>query len=807
MWLSAVLFLNGAASGSNIVAGSVVFGTYFGGSSYTTVAAIASDSLGNVYATGWTASQDLPVTPGSYQAKFPGCSSSSGGCRHAFVAKVSRDGKLLWSTYLGGTTSDAGAGIAVDAAGSVYVAGNTTSIDFPTTPDALERPNGNGGGFVVKLDASGSKLLYSTFVGGSATQSLITLALGPQGTLVVAGSTSSTDFPTVNALQPKLPGGNCGTKYGQSACGHAFFAGWRSSDMKVLFLSYLGGTGGDAARGAAVDAAGDIYLTGSTNSPDFPLRNALQPTAGAGNCPDSFIGHYPTVCSDAFVTKISPDGQTLLYSTRLGGALGDSGDAIAVDASGDAMVVGTTASSDFPAVHEAESYPGTGTCASEDLAGMAAPCPHAFAAKLKPDGSALIYSTYISGKGGEAVSAAATDGAGDLYVGGYTMSDGFPVTNGALRHCNSTYSLNRGLMGGDDGTDYLDGNGVTGFVTELDANGALVFSTYFGGTGNDQVLGLAADGSGGIYVSGSTMSGDLPTTAGAIEAQSPDYTPPMNGNGPMGSSGFLARLSFTTEQSLPPQIDAGCVVNGASFQAGAVAPGEIVSLFGSGLGPALGIGAVLDAQGRVATQLAGTSVTFDGIPAPLLYAGGNQINAIVPFEVAGKSSTQIVATVNGAVSTARQQPVVAAAPGVFTVDMTGAGQAVVLNQDGTLNSSTNPAARGSVLTLWIIGMGALSESYADGQVVTGKLGSVTHDFAINLVTPGQFPLTILYAGQAPDMAAGVVQLNARIPLGIQPWLTQVDFILHVDGLTGNAPFDDVFANPVTIWLEYLGNSI
>jgi hypothetical protein len=154
LWLSAAPFLHGAASESNIVAGSVAFGTYFGGSSYTTVAALASDSLGNVYVTGWTASQDLPVTPGSYQSQPLGCSSSSGGCGHAFVAKVSRDGKLLWSTYLGGTGSDQGAAIAVDANGSVFVAGNTTSNDFPTTPDAFERPNGNGGGFVAKLDAT-----------------------------------------------------------------------------------------------------------------------------------------------------------------------------------------------------------------------------------------------------------------------------------------------------------------------------------------------------------------------------------------------------------------------------------------------------------------------------------------------------------------------------------------------------------------------------------------------------------------------------------------------------------------------------
>ena len=173
--------------------------------------------------------------------------------------------------------------------------------------------------------------------------------------------------------------------------------------------------------------------------------------------------------------------------------------------------------------------------------------------------------------------------------------------------------------------------------------------------------------------------------------------------------------------------------------------------------------------------------------------------------MAGKSGTRIVATVNGAPTAARQQPVTAVSPGVFTVDMTGTGQAVVLNQDGTVNSSTHPAPRGSVLTLWVTGLGLLGKSYADGEVVTGGLGSVTHDLTMSLVAPGPLFLEVLYAGQAPNMAAGVVQVNARIPLNAQPWLTQVNFYLYVSGLTGDGP-SDLFANVTTIWLEQGGTA-
>ncbi len=758
---------------SLILAAVVSYATYFGGSSNTQISATAADAQNNIYIAGWTQAADLPVTPGAYQTQAPACVPGE-SCARAFVARISGSGKLLWSTYLAGGALTTPSAIAVDAGGNVYVAGRTDSAV----------------GFVVKLDAAGSRLLYSTQIAGGA---IAALALGPQGTLVAVGSTAATNLPTTNALQPQFPGGKCGNKYGSATCTHAFFIGWRSSDMQLQFASYLGGTGMDYGRGAAIDAAGNIYLTGGTNSPDFPLSNALQQAVGAGKCFDGFLGHYPSVCPDAFLTKIGPDGRTLLYSTRLGGAMGDSGNAIAVDPAGDVIVAGTTASADFPLVHAAESYPGPATCFSEADVEVV-PCPHAFAARVKADGSALMYSTYISGKLGDAVSGAVLDASGNLYVSGYTMSTGGPVSEGALRHCSPSYLRDGGSVLGNDGTDGLETSATTGFLVELDANGALVFSTYFGGSGGEQGNGLALDGNGGVWLAGATMSPDLPVTSDAIQPKSPDNS----------LAGFLARLTFSTEPPSPPQIDTGCVVNSASLQSKPVAPGELVTVFGSGLGPESGAGAALDAQGRVVTELAGTTVTFDGIPAPLLYVAVNQINAIVPFEVAGKSSTQIVATVNGAVSAARQLTVTDVAPGVFTTDLTGTGQIVVLNQDGTLNSAGHPAARGSVLTFWVTGMGLLSQSYPDGEVVQDGLGTVASQFAVNLVTPGQFPLEILYAGQAPAMAAGVVQVNGRIPAGVQPWLSQVELFLRVASVNAAG---GVFANTGTIWLEYLGSSL
>jgi uncharacterized protein (TIGR03437 family) len=246
------------------------------------------------------------------------------------------------------------------------------------------------------------------------------------------------------------------------------------------------------------------------------------------------------------------------------------------------------------------------------------------------------------------------------------------------------------------------------------------------------------------------------------------------------------------------------VVNAASLALGAVAPGEIVTIFGSWLGQAGGSGGTIDSNGRLSTRISGLSVTFDGVAAPLLYADAYQINAIVPFEVAGRATTQVAAVRNGLNSASVTMIVSDRAPGMFTVDQTGAGQAVLINEDGFVNSQSHPAKRGSVVTMWLTGMGLLTQSYADGDVPVTTLGSVVNSFTINTVTPGQFPMSILYAGQAPYMAAGVVQINARIASDIQPFLTNVSLLLRVNG-SGPEPFESDFANVVTIWLDNVSN--
>jgi hypothetical protein len=374
---------------------SLVYATYLGGSGGLDRAnAIAVDAGGNAFVTGRVNSTDFPTTPGAFQRIF------NGGDYDAFVTKLSPAGDaLVYSTYLGGSNNDAGYGITVDANDYAYVVGGTKSDDFPATansyqyfsystsafmtvlyPDgsgtpystflggsfSMERANAvavdsagdvyftgqtpaldfptqdafqdtYGGGpadaFVAKMDPSQSgdaSLIWSTFLGGKGDDRGFGIALDGAGNVYVTGETSSTDFPTLNAIQPTHVGGNY----------NAFVTKFTGAGA-LVYSTYLGGSGNDGATGIAVDAAGDVYLTGFTSSTDFPTLNAIQPANNGG--------------FDAFVTKVDPAGDGLIYSTYLGGS-GDentpSNDvhsgSIAVDSAGAAVVVGRTDSTDFP---------------------------------------------------------------------------------------------------------------------------------------------------------------------------------------------------------------------------------------------------------------------------------------------------------------------------------------------------------------------------------------------------------------------------------------------------------------------------
>jgi len=302
-----------------------VYSTYLGGSDEDWGEGIAVDSAGHAYVTGSTYSTDFPTV----NAPYPYLS----GSRDAFIFKLNADGSAaVYSTYLGGSDSDWGAGIAVDGAGNAYVTGDTYS-DFPTVNAPY--PHFQGGysdAFIFKLAANGSAAVYSTYLGGSDEDWGYAITVDGAGNAYVTGSTYSTDFPTVNAPYPYLSGSRDAFVFKLNADGSA-----------AVYSTYLGGSDSDWGYAIAVDGAGNAYVTGATRSIDFPTVNAPYP---------HFQGGY----SDAFVFKFNADGSAAVYSTYLGGSDEDWGEGIAVDSAGHAYVTGSTYSTDFPTVNALYSY-------------------------------------------------------------------------------------------------------------------------------------------------------------------------------------------------------------------------------------------------------------------------------------------------------------------------------------------------------------------------------------------------------------------------------------------------------------------
>lgn len=447
------------------------------------------------------------------------------------------DPVLSYSTFLAGDYFDHGRSIAVDGAGNVYVTGLTYSGDFPLA-GALQPTHhgGNADVFVSKLDASGSALVYSTYLGGSGFDQGNAIAVDGTGNAYVTGFTGSINFPLSSAIQPA-----------KAAVNDAFVAKLNPTGGALVYSTYLGGDGYDQGRAIAVDAAGSAFVTGDTKSTDFPRANALQATYGGANGGDSDGGGVGG--GDAFVTRISASGSALTYSTYLGGTADERGLGIAVDAAGRAYVTGDTWSTDFPQAAAMQSANG----------GFA----DAFVSVLNPTGSALTWSTYFGGNGHDYGFGIAVDGARRVYVTGETRSSNFPLQNalqtttdtpgrrdvfvskfnaGGASLAWSTYL--GGLLGHDSGYGIaVDGAGnvfVTGqtaspdfpqvdtlqpakggvastydaFVAKLTANGsALAYSTFLGGGKDDRGFGIAVDGAGGAYVIGDTESADFPLAA------------------------------------------------------------------------------------------------------------------------------------------------------------------------------------------------------------------------------------------------------------------------------------------------------
>ena len=380
----------------NPAGSALVYSTYLGGSADDEGRGIAVDAAGNAYVTGKTLSTNFP-TAAPIQA-------SLAGQADIFVAKLNPAGSaLVYSTYLGGAGNDWGVGIAVDASGAVYVTGETGSTTFPTV-SPMQASNGGGiDAFVVKLNAAGSALVYSTYLGGSNYDTGVGIAVDADGAAYVTGQAGAANFPTANPIM---------------ACGSSrAFVTKLSGAGSLVYSTCLGGPEWSYGIGIAVDTAGAAYVSGSTQGGNMGTPGAAQPNFGGGQ-------------DDAFACKLNAAGSALVYFTYIGGNAREGGHGIAVDANGAAYVGGWTSSSNFPVVNPVQAtYGGGGS--------------DAFVAKVDPAGSRLLYSTYLGGSGGEYGNAIALDGVGGTYVTGWTDDISFPTVNALqpTRRGNSDYFL------------------------------------------------------------------------------------------------------------------------------------------------------------------------------------------------------------------------------------------------------------------------------------------------------------------------------------------------------------------------------
>jgi len=445
----------------------LLYSTYLGGSGFDAGTGIALDAAGNIYVTGTTQSTNFPL-------QNPYQDHRASIYNQVFVTKFNPQGKaLIYSTYLGGANGVQGEGmgeqycngIAVDKNGCAYVTGYTYSTDFPTKFPYQADHQGNQCMFVTKFNAQGNDLVYSTYLGGSGNNSAGGIAVDQDGNAYIAGQ-SEGDFPTTpGAYQPDYAGGNW----------DAVAAKFNTDGSNLIYATYLGGEDFDGGRGIAVDASGNAYVTGRTSSGNFPATAGVKQPAMVG-------------FTNAFVTKINPGGSELSYSTFLGGGdyVGETGMAIAVDGAGQAYVTGSTYGN-FPVKNAAQpTFGGSGTGVND-----------AFVTGFNATASDYLFSTYLGGSlydYGTAI-AVFTDSRGHSYVhvAGETRSVNFPTKNPIQASLSP-------------------GGNFDVFVTKIDvATGALVYSTYLGGSGLDQSRSIAADHRGNTYVAGSTQSTNFPT--------------------------------------------------------------------------------------------------------------------------------------------------------------------------------------------------------------------------------------------------------------------------------------------------------
>jgi hypothetical protein len=437
----------------------LLWSSFLGGSSWESAYAAAAGPNGTFVVVGQTGSTNFPTTPGAYDTSYNGVAFSD-----VFVTCTSADGSsLVWSTFLGGTAGDEGCAVFVDGAGVTTVGGVTQSSNFPVTAGAIKSSlSGSSDAFLSRLSADGSTLVFSTLLGGSSGDLVRGVVVDGGGVSTVLGTTDSSNFPVTPGAWDTTLGGSS----------DAFVSRINATGTALVYSTYLGGSAGDTGEGIAAADGGTVIVTGSTSSNDFPTTPGAWDTTLDGN-------------SDAFVTKLDATGTGLIFSTYLGGSAGDTPKDVAVNASLQPIVTGTTASANFPTTAGAFDTSHQG---SSD----------AFVTRLSADGSAVLASTFLGGDGGEVPFHIALDASGGPLIGGVMSSSVFPTTPGAFQTAS---------LGSSDAF-------LARFTPALDA---LVYSTLIGGSQGDVGEAMDATPDGRAALSGTTSSSNFPITPGVFD--------------------------------------------------------------------------------------------------------------------------------------------------------------------------------------------------------------------------------------------------------------------------------------------------
>ncbi|MGB7763213.1 MAG: SBBP repeat-containing protein [Bryobacteraceae bacterium] len=687
---------------------------------------------------------------------------------------------VAYFVYLGGSSTDQAMAMAVDAQGNAYITGNTSSNDFPVT-SGFGGPvtRGTAAPFAVKLNPSGA-VVYATLFAGAINATPMAIAVDGGGNVIISGTAGP------GAAYPATPGAF--SSAGANVL--PFVTKLDPTGTKVVFSAV--GVGGSQI---VLGPQGDIFLAGSTTSASYPTTPEAFQTTFASFCLPAGFTCYQV--GEQYVTHLSADGTQLIYSTYLTGSKGATNLALAVDSAGNAYVTGSTGSAD---------YPYTAAAGAGDRAGL-------FLTKLDPTGSKVLWSVR---QGGNTL---ALDAGGNPAAGGYSpfvepTSVGFvlpPPTGNTPTACLP--------------------NGLAVYATVVSIAYVQLFSAQDGSTTATQLLSgatqattsaIAVEPDGRILLAGGSYLPDVSLTPGVVFSEAPTEPPTVPGM-------FLGAFDLS-QPAGGSQLS--CVSDAATFaMAGAVAPGQLLTLYGYLLGPQTGVSGFPSGPSWFPNSLANVQVTFDGVPAPLLYVSSTQINLQVPFEVSQKASTVMTISIapdsaGAYVPAATRMFVVAQSlPSLFVdpsvppanCDPRLAGDifvaAVALNSDGSLNGCANPAKPGSLVTVFLNGVAALVGGGSSYPATGSITGSNPPPF-INQVAVNGGPVSLPFYGGTLSLAAGPLfavpgaivgfnQLAIELPTSTVSGLQEVSLAVVINGVRA-APFlafDVSVETPVIVWMQ------